>query len=298
MRLDWVNSHTPIHPLYYKRTIPGISDDEAKLLADKKLKDSISKQRHRVGAQNPAHRSNTTLLQRKQRSPKCIEFYELRYPDSTHEQHLQMLTEHMALTKSRVTRDKIVSCPEYWEAHGVPKSQSAQAALDWQHAKPQWSKQYCIEKYGPEIGMEVFNSRNKKWIDKLHQSFINFGDGRSCQSKAATKLFKYLYKKLGITYPKHEKFITVGGRCWALDFFYDDKVIEFNGDYWHANPKIYTENFINKVSGKSAKEIWARDAQKLTDCQTLGYKVMIVWEDEFNNDPQTIIQKCMQFLEI
>ncbi len=298
MRLQWVNSHTPIHPLYYKRTIPGISDIEAQRMADEKLREGVNKQHHKVGLDNPAHKSNTTTIQRRQRSPKCIEFYEKKYPNLTTDEHQHMLDEHLRFNKSQVTRDKIVSCPEYWVARGVPEELAKQAALEWQHTKPQWSKQYCIKKYGYEIGLEVFDLRNKKWLNKLHKSFVDFGDGRSCQSRVAKSLFKILYKKLGITYPKREKFISVNGRHWALDFFHNDKVIEFNGDYWHANPKFYTREFVNRVVCKTAGEIWENDAQKLKDCYSLGYKVMVIWESDYRNNPEITIQKCLEFLEL
>ena len=33
------------------------------------------------------------------------------------------------------------------------------------------------------------------------------------------------------------------------------KIIEFNGDFWHANPQMYSESYIHGVTKKTAKEI-------------------------------------------
>ena len=41
------------------------------------------------------------------------------------------------------------------------------------------------------------------------------------------------------------------------------KIIEFNGDYWHANPAIYNSGWVNSVIRKSATQIWDSDAVKL-----------------------------------
>lgn len=48
---------------------------------------------------------------------------------------------------------------------------------------------------------------------------------------------------------------------YFYDFCYNKKIIEYNGDFWHANPKIYNESDVvhkNKV----AKDIWNYDIRK------------------------------------
>lgn len=69
-----------------------------------------------TGENNPSHHTHTTPLQRKQRSPKCIEFYQLRYPDESPEEQERMRQDHLALVKSRLTPDKISTKIEYWLA--------------------------------------------------------------------------------------------------------------------------------------------------------------------------------------
>jgi hypothetical protein len=74
------------------------------------------------------------------------------------------------------------------------------------------------------------------------------------------------------------------------------KIIEFNGDYWHANPKIYESSWIHPVTKKTAHEIWCSDSDKIDFARKKGYSVMIVWESDFINSPDKVIQQCLEFL--
>lgn len=55
-------------------------------------------------------------------------------------------------------------------------------------------------------------------------------------------------------------------RLWFNKLVYDEngtyknsKVIEFYGDYWHCNPKLYDNEFVNKA-GYSVKSRAQKDA--------------------------------------
>ena len=56
-------------------------------------------------------------------------------------------------------------------------------------------------------------------------------------------------------------------------------VVEYNGDYWHANPSKYKEN---DVAGhkSTAGEIWERDKKRIGELLKLGYEVVIVWSSD------------------
>jgi len=62
-------------------------------------------------------------------------------------------------------------------------------------------------------------------------------------------------------------------------------IIEVNGDFWHANPNKYKENDIVKHTkdGILAKDIWKKDEEKLLLAKKNGYRVVYIWETEFNN---------------
>jgi G:T-mismatch repair DNA endonuclease (very short patch repair protein) len=60
-------------------------------------------------------------------------------------------------------------------------------------------------------------------------------------------------------------------------------IIEINGNFWHANPLYYQDNDIIKYPGgkKTAKEVWERDKKFIDWAEKNGYKVIVIWEDDF-----------------
>lgn len=90
---------------------------------------------------------------------------------------------------------------------------------------------------------------------------------------------------------------------YCLDFSYnqnDTKFdIEFNGDYYHMNPEFYKETDIAPFPNtkiKTAKDIWNYDSERKQFLESLGYKVMIVWENDYRNKPQDVLKKCISFI--
>lgn len=59
-------------------------------------------------------------------------------------------------------------------------------------------------------------------------------------------------------------------------------LLEVNGDFWHANPKLYKPDHILKfVQGSlTAQDIWNRDQEKLDLARTYNYHTIILWESE------------------
>jgi G:T-mismatch repair DNA endonuclease (very short patch repair protein) len=60
-------------------------------------------------------------------------------------------------------------------------------------------------------------------------------------------------------------------------------VIECNGTYWHCDPRKYSEGYWHQRVQKTAKDIWDKDSKKLTQLSLLGYKVMVIWEYDWNH---------------
>lgn len=73
-------------------------------------------------------------------------------------------------------------------------------------------------------------------------------------------------------------------------------LIEYNGDYWHCNPKKYNENYFNKKKNKTAKEIWEYDNKKLYISKKLGYACEVIWESDYKKN-KNIINKIIEKYE-
>lgn len=65
-------------------------------------------------------------------------------------------------------------------------------------------------------------------------------------------------------------------------------IIEYFGDYWHCNPKIYKSNYYNIKKGKYAYELWEYDKNKLELIKNNGYNLEVIWEQDLKNNNKLI----------
>jgi G:T-mismatch repair DNA endonuclease (very short patch repair protein) len=70
-------------------------------------------------------------------------------------------------------------------------------------------------------------------------------------------------------------------------------IIEYNGDYWHCNPKKYKPNYFHQVKNKTAKELWEYDKNKIDLIKEKGYYLEVIWESELKED-ESIINKIIK----
>ena len=281
---------------YYIKRFPNATHEEHLEMLKNSINKRIQIRPDNTGENNPNHKSNTSEFERKTRSPKCIEFYERLYPTLSHEEHLEMLNKHINnVNEIMEDKTKQVKCVEYWINKGYSKEESEDIISKSQIT---FSLETCINKYGVEEGIKRFEMRQQKWIKSLSKNFEKYGDGRANSSEFAYDMIGYICKFLNIKRPSKEKYMTdKNGNHFAYDFCYDKKIIEFNGNYWHMNPKIYKVTDINKTTHKTAGEIWEYDKLKLKCAEDNGYKVLYIWEDEYRLSKDSVLKKCMDFLK-
>ena len=320
MRIEFLKSvyeNHPCHIEYYQKKFPDLSEEEQRQLLSQHMYECNSqnikffekrypelsheehlkllkkaKEYHRqqqpgkFGKDNPGHSSNCTPLERRQRSPKCIEFYDLRYPDKTDEEKQEMLKAHLKKTAASLTPEKHSTKIEYWLAKGYSEEEAKQKIYERQQT---FSLEKCIQKYGEEEGRKRFEERQIKWQKSLHN---HFQAGKIAQSQLAktikTKLNKLLHAKLEEEFQINQ---------YSFDFKYHNILIEINGDYWHCNPNLYSEDFFNKVNGKFAKEIWEKDEDKKMIAESQNYKVYTIWEMDYNSNPNISLRNCVKFIQ-
>lgn len=87
---------------------------------------------------------------------------------------------------------------------------------------------------------------------------------------------------------------------YELDIYLPDLqlAIEYNGDYWHANPKYYSEDEMINIKGAEylVSEIWKRDRKKLEYCNNKNITLITVWEDDWTNNKNKIKKLVKDFL--
>lgn len=58
-------------------------------------------------------------------------------------------------------------------------------------------------------------------------------------------------------------------------------VYEYHGNYWHGNPRLFSHNQLNKVTGKTFGELYNKTIERDNKIRSLGYNLVVMWEDEW-----------------
>lgn len=178
---------------------------------------------------------------------------------------------------------------EYWMIRGYSKEQAVKKVSELQAT---FTYDKCVKKYGKIEGQKRWGERQLKWINSLSSSGMKSG---------FSKISQELFTQLSVEFPSilfgtDEKYLTVNENSYMIDCIHNEKkkIIEFYGDYWHANPLKFDES--KKIHRKTALEVWEKDKKKVDDLKSIGYEVLIVWESEFKKNREETIAKCIQFL--
>jgi hypothetical protein len=192
---------------------------------------------------------------------------------------------------------------EYWVERGFTYEESKNRVSDHQTT---FSKEKCIEKYGEEEGLKRFTKRQNKWFKSLTDN----GNMKMGYSKVSQELFYGLIKKYDIdergdiyfaTHNGEFKLNKNGGGIWMYDFtdVNNNKIIEYNGDDYHGNPKKYlAEDYPHPFrKDVTAKEMWDKDAEKIRIANNNGFEVLTIWDSEYRwGNKKEILDKCLEFL--
>lgn len=204
--------------------------------------------------------------------------------------------------ESNVRRITSKRCIDYYTVRGHSKEEAKELVSNEQKY---FSKEICIEKYGEEKGLKIWKERQVKWQETLKSkppeeiariNKLKLFKGGSV-SKGETFLFEHLQKEK-IPCKKQHAIQKNDISYYVYDIVYQNKIIEYNGDFWHANPKKYKRCDVLRLPNNTttAEKIWKKDQEKINFAQSQGYKVLIVWESEFKENKEEVLSKCIQFL--
>lgn len=175
------------------------------------------------------------------------------------------------------------------------------------------SLQWFVDKYGPELGPKKLCEVNARKALTISNFIAKYGEEegkrrfadvvRKPYSNVSQELFAAIDAALGEEKAAESRYATkndeltmcVACKTYRADYSLYTKIIEFNGDYWHANPKFYSKDEI--VNGLVVEDVWKHDAQRIADIESLGYKVKVVWENDYVNDAARVLKECIEFLD-
>ena len=189
-------------------------------------------------------------------------------------------------------------CKEYWLARGMNDEDAQQMV---KIAQKTFSLEKCIARYGEDDGYNVWKNRQEKWmatinskspdeIDRINRLKISHGYSIS---KAEIEILQCIREVLPNV--QDQVIVKCANRCFIFDIGIGKKLIEYNGTFWHADPRFYSEDDMIK-GGATAKDIRLKDDIKLKTAKNQGYQVLVIWEYDYKQDKQREINKCINFL--
>ena len=259
----------------------GVPDEDFKPVCDARQSVTKEKMIKKYGITEGTERWNSYC--KKQADSNKFEY--------KHEKHGMTYEEYDEYNKSRaVTLDNMI------KRYGVQDG-----LFHWnQYVERQrytCTLEYFIEKYGDTIGTEKYND----FVEKRNTSNRLFGPS-AISLEMFDKLIKN-YKNNIVYYDENEYSVHTNKLCLYHVDYYDKTlniIIEFYGDFFHLNPKIYDADFIQfKHHEKAilAKNRWQHDKERIDDIQqTLNCKVIIVWESTYRNDKKGTINSLIQMI--
>ena len=103
-------------------------------------------------------------------------------------------------------------------------------------------------------------------------------------------MVRLILDELGIEF-KQEKYLK--SKLFRADFLVGaNKVIEVNGDYYHANPEVYSHKILTPLQVKNLKS----DKLKMDFYKENGFEVLIVWERDLKFNLEKEREKIKNFV--
>jgi hypothetical protein len=244
------------------------------------------------GKNNPAHNHGGRL------SPFSKKFINYKSDD-----YIEQVKQKAVQTKVKNNTNPLTT--SYYIKKGFTEEESKKKLSERQST---FSLKKCIEKHGLEKGTEIWSKRQQKWLNTLNsktsEELAEINKKKIYKNGISSKQELQLFEELNsfVNFNLENQHIIerddIPGRYYSYDIRYKNKIIEYNGDLWHANPSKYKKTDIPKIpkNKKTAEEIWNRDRLKNELVKNKGYDVLVIWESDYKNDKQKVIEKCIKFL--
>lgn len=179
------------------------------------------------------------------------------------------------------------------------------------------SKPAFIQRYGEIAGLKKYNNYRNKLkrrmnLDSLieeygeeegYEKYISRAWKSNRNSNIAHKLFEDLRAKnimFNLEVPiflNREERLLLGQKIIFVDGQYKNIIVEFFGDIWHANPKLYeSSDTPNPFSHLTAQQIQNRDANRISILNKKGFHTIVVWEKDFRFDSNKVVDSIISVI--
>ena len=178
----------------------------------------------------------------------------------------------LATTASKTPEERRRGVQKQWQSL-TPEAREARAAKIGAWSKKHWA----------EMTPEARADRVRKMVKGLPRSIV------SDQFRAALQ-------QAGL-YAGFQSEVTVSG--FVVDECDPDRklILEFHGDYYHCNPRKFTDpDWVNPTLRMTCAQKWKYDRRRLACFLNQGFRVLVIWEDEWVVRPADVLERVRVFL--
>lgn len=152
-------------------------------------------------------------------------------------------------------------------------------------------KSHTAESVAARLGISLKDAR------LVLQSRQSVGFISEAERQFVLELEKYLGFSLKYSCLTTQYKVYSNNRLYVYDVVHGNRAIEFNGDYWHCNPKIYTEDFVNPTTQVLAKDAWAQDAEKIQVLlEEREIETLTVWDKDWQENKEETLKLCADWI--
>lgn len=190
---------------------------------------------------------------------------------------------------------------QYWiDKLGCSEEEAAQKVAEWKKSiSPR-----CIE-FWTKRGLSERDARQVISRNSINAAILGL---KKCHIPNTEKIIESALQELHISYTRQFRLSPLnenwGGKrkVWVYDFFIHNKnlLLEVQGSYWHADPRIYRPDDVIKFPGEMmilASDIWERDANKMKSAELQGYNTVAIWEFDIKNgvtDAKNLLEEILK----
>jgi len=183
---------------------------------------------------------------------------------------------------------------EYWIAKGYTKDMAEKEISKRQSKLSAKSSKFLGHTRTVDSRIKISKSMRQKIHEIGAGKWASHFGKFSGTSKAEIEFYNYIKENI-------EPMVVANKPIgkYIVDVVINKKIIEFYGDFWHANPTIYKSNEIlagYMETPRSVQEIWNNDKKRVDTLREMGYDVLEVWESDWNKQKNQSITKIKQFL--
>lgn len=142
--------------------------------------------------------------------------------------------------------------------------------------------------------MEVKYSLGKKAFKSIAEKLgVRWGrrDGDCYEANLPEKMVAEILTELGVSFQREKHIVDFKFRC---DFLLENnKVLEVQGDYWHANPDVF--DYGDLTANQKSNVI--RDVKKRRVLEQEGFQLLEVWEKDIYEKREEVKNKIKEYAE-